>query len=666
MEEWEIRYEEDLQTLTHSGTTVFTEKQKLKNIELRDAVRDLLPIDDDHKVSDCDLLYRFLIGKKWNCEVARESLREYVKFRKEERINGILAELPHPQIAPILAVIYGVDKEGHPVIWMSPEHATLMSVLKSFDKKVLLRAQIQTMERSRFLARARGVDRCTYVIDFKKITFSSVNSTTLGFLKSMNKMLQDLYPEIISHIFIFNAGWVIVKAWKLLLPFVDSRVQEKVKFFNVSPSPESLRELVEPEEILPVFGGTGSIDVMGGLVKAEETRLRAALLTDSSPETNAAASPLGRIPTPQESPRSRRIASSEGNFGAPTETFLADVLVIHEPAQRSPSVPTSGALNATTSSGEEYAGFASDASFCSCRSTLEESERERKAETANSPPGSPTVRLELRPTVEAGTLVGYSEDRCIGMFSRGRVYCEVDWPTSNSPRAVPKSESNAALVVEDSPKMLSLKLAPLESALPTQGWVFGGELLRESKHPIHSYVIICDAMRNARFVLKKSILRRQLTIFRIVGNSSVMTSPTQKHSVKGKHLKVAVVVPTRSNAPDDGRWMILSKNSSGEKLSKWFLPKRFMNSSNKPTVGDPWSRETAEFVGGSPTSSHEISSEKNGSCGSSGVIGFFEKDIAFFQGPLASNSLPISFLMLVSIRLMWDKMRNIEEYSSNT
>lgn len=39
---------------------------------------------------------------------------------------------------------------------------------------------------------------------------------------------------------IYNSGWAVTAAWKIVKPFVDERVQKKIRFFNAPPIRQSL------------------------------------------------------------------------------------------------------------------------------------------------------------------------------------------------------------------------------------------------------------------------------------------------------------------------------------------------------------------------------------------------------------------------------------------
>ena len=55
----------------------------------------VMPLDDVHKVSDEDELYRYLFGRVWNEAEAVKGLEEYAAWRKEvDANNAIFAEFP--------------------------------------------------------------------------------------------------------------------------------------------------------------------------------------------------------------------------------------------------------------------------------------------------------------------------------------------------------------------------------------------------------------------------------------------------------------------------------------------------------------------------------------------------------------------------------------------
>jgi hypothetical protein len=281
--EWEAQYEKDFAAQKSSGPVVFTEEQRRKNKEVLGRVSDLLPFEDIYKVNDCDLIYRFLIGKHWNVNTTEKGLREYIQLRKKDHLDGLLGEQLHPTIGSVLCPcysngvpcpIYGLDKDGLPILWLSPDASKVIAAMKQFTEKQLLRGQMRAIELGRFVCKARGVDRCTYVIDLGGITMSSVNKATLGFLKGVMNMLQIAYPEIMRRLLVFNTGWAVSAAWKVLRPLVDVRVQDKIKFESGAPTLAALQPYMAADQVHPAFGGTGKENVLDPLIESEVLRVR--------------------------------------------------------------------------------------------------------------------------------------------------------------------------------------------------------------------------------------------------------------------------------------------------------------------------------------------------------------------------------------------------------
>lgn len=102
-----LRYQQDLDA---KGSLPFTpdptdeQKKKSKdsnngnapvypeNLTIRDPrqLKQILPIPDIHKLSDCDLIYRFLIGRRMDVGLATSDILHYIGFREKYNLNTIL------------------------------------------------------------------------------------------------------------------------------------------------------------------------------------------------------------------------------------------------------------------------------------------------------------------------------------------------------------------------------------------------------------------------------------------------------------------------------------------------------------------------------------------------------------------------------------------------
>lgn len=267
------QYDEDFARITGSGIHTFSDENKKKNRELQRKLLDVMPFKDLNKTNDCDLVYRFLIARHWNIELAEKSIREYLIWRRDENIDHVMWESVDPQIEETVAKFFGVDKERYPILWDAPNPKLVAQVLKTQSRESMLRAHYKMMESARYLTRSNHVDRITYVLDLSQVTMSSVNTDSLGILKEMSKKDQAYYPEVMRRMLICNGGWVVTAAWKVIRPLLDERVQKKIQFLKEAPSIKTLQEFIEAEHVKHSYGGCGQgLSPVTGVTLEEQFR----------------------------------------------------------------------------------------------------------------------------------------------------------------------------------------------------------------------------------------------------------------------------------------------------------------------------------------------------------------------------------------------------------
>lgn len=641
--DWKAQYERDFNAQKSSGPIIFSEAERRKNRELFSRLRDILPFDDAYKVSDCDLMYRFLIGKHWNVASTEKGMREYARLRKSDGLNNIIGERLHPAICSALSPmykdepcpIYGLDKEGLPVLWLSPDPDKFMAAMKEFTSEQLLRFQLRSMEMSRHVCLQRRVDRCTYVIDLGGITLSSVNKATLAFLKGVMNLLQVAYPEIMRRLLIFNTGWAVSAAWKVLRPLVDVRVQDKIKFESGPPTLAALQQYIEADQVHPSFGGTGSVNVLGPIIDAEVSRIRGDVEGRVSPEPAAAAAAsvvhrpslelrqntsflsrdaLTLYSVESTTPLSTASPSPSCNpsLAAGGHAEERERVVIGMPSAVTAwlvkTSTTSGPLNvldvslSVASSSGEYACCkeepsptppADDATKCFYSGVASPSSRDLSAgDTAASSRESVPIHATkaIEPTAQQqtelpiiaisltygadGSISGYCGRQWVGCFQQGLLYTSTTDDDGSAfpgrfPSLLPSSQSSVAGVC-----------AGRSVGVPT------GEFLNEAGHPLHNFLIVCDAQRRARFLVRESRLRKRLTIYNVVGDADVHTEKNNRHYVEGERAKLGVVVP-HSNATSCGGkedWMLYGEDVTRRSSRNPTLPLQQLFSKTKRAV----------------------------------------------------------------------------------
>ncbi|KAG5490231.1 hypothetical protein JKF63_00350 [Porcisia hertigi] len=599
---WEAQYERDFDAQKSSGPIVFTATQREKNRELFMRLRDLLPFKDVYKVSDCDLMYRFLIGKHWNVTAAEKGLRRYIEMRKLDHLDSIIGEQLHPTICSIHSPlhnnvpcpIYGIDKEGFPVLWLSPDANKLFAAMKMFTNDQLLRYQLRSMEMCRYVCLQRKVDRCTCVIDLGGVTMSVVNKATLSFLKSVMNLLQVAYPEIMRRLLIFNTGWAVSTAWKVLRPLVDVRVQAKINFESGPPTLGALQEHMTADQVHPSFGGTGSTNVLQLIVDAEVYSIQSGLNSQVHPESATAAASVTLGPS-MEVDQSTSLVNLETltmcsvdsaiTSGTSFETIKDHELftwgseverrkrvVVGMPGAVTAWLEKTHAANISLSpslSPDEYTGcgeapmtpindgMAKCAGPGSSRELVPTYSAADVRPAAQPKVGLPMLTISLTYLAD-GSIVGYCGPHWVGCFRYGLLYA----PAMNDDESVSRRFP---------PPLSTSQQFPVDDGCPKCGMgVRAGELLSEAGHMIHDHLIVCNAHRRARYLLRKSRLRTRLTIYNVVGDAAIHTEKSKRHYLEGQRTRLGVVVPHPDTASCGRKedWVLY-----GEGVTKRLWPK---------------------------------------------------------------------------------------------
>ena len=202
-------YHLDLELQTFSGPHEITDERRALNLKTFDLLRchhnpndgrsTVLPFADIHKKSDCDLIYRFLIAKKWNVGDTIKGLLEYDVWRREHRLNEILWEKFPTDIVTVISKQYkAFDRLGHPVFFDKINPALLPNLLAKYSQEQLLRVHFRMMEEGRRLCKEYRSDRVTCLLDMSLLSLSLVaNKAGIAYLREMARIDQLMYPSIV-------------------------------------------------------------------------------------------------------------------------------------------------------------------------------------------------------------------------------------------------------------------------------------------------------------------------------------------------------------------------------------------------------------------------------------------------------------------------------------
>jgi hypothetical protein len=254
-------YEASLSRIHTSGPHDLDDDKRALNRAVYEEIRDILPIDDIHKVSDADLIYRFLIAYRWHPQKSADAIRDYVEWRSAMNLNTVLWEEFPDEVNAISPRFHGVDRFGNPVFYDRPSPAVIGRLLAHVPRETLLRTHFAMMERGRRLCKAIGADRVTCIVDLANLNMSIVtNPSAVGLLKEFSHLDQKFYPENMRTMILQNAGWTFSTLYKVIRPLLDVRVQKKIQIVRTGDAMVTdMEPWVDMSQVLEEFGGSSSI-----------------------------------------------------------------------------------------------------------------------------------------------------------------------------------------------------------------------------------------------------------------------------------------------------------------------------------------------------------------------------------------------------------------------
>ena len=216
----------------------------------------VMPLDDVHKVSDEDELYRYLFGRVWNEAEAVKGLEEYAAWRKEvDANNAIFAEFPD-SVKEVVCGYCGVDREGRPIYYDQPDPKLLSKLVAEVPREQLIRFHVATGELGRKKQRDSGKDRMTVICDIRNMGISIfANRSAKSLMTEFAHIDQRRYPENMYKMLVVNAPTGFSLIYRLVRPLLEERVQKKI---SVLGSLKELQEWVADDQLPPALGGSSA------------------------------------------------------------------------------------------------------------------------------------------------------------------------------------------------------------------------------------------------------------------------------------------------------------------------------------------------------------------------------------------------------------------------
>ncbi|KAL6012144.1 hypothetical protein ACLOJK_002622 [Asimina triloba] len=218
----------------------------------------LLP-SKNHEGTDVVLL-KFLRARDFKVLDAFEMLRRTLIWRKESRIDGILAENVGSYLDKV-AYMNGTDKEGHPVCYniygVFKYKETYSKAFGSEEKcDEFLRWRVQLMEKGiqELNFRPGGVSTMVQVSDLKHSPGPDMKELRAT-LKQVLSVLQDNYPEFVAKNIFINVPFRSYVYNAMFSRLLTQRAKSKCIFARPSKVQETLLKYIEVENLPAKYGG---------------------------------------------------------------------------------------------------------------------------------------------------------------------------------------------------------------------------------------------------------------------------------------------------------------------------------------------------------------------------------------------------------------------------
>eukprot|EP01063_Lacrimia_lanifica_P009523 TRINITY_DN16502_c0_g1_i1.p1 TRINITY_DN16502_c0_g1~~TRINITY_DN16502_c0_g1_i1.p1 ORF type:complete len:333 (+),score=126.65 TRINITY_DN16502_c0_g1_i1:51-1001(+) len=242
---------------------------QLKDLQALRAELAGMEFHDRFRLTDEDLVLRFFIAAKFDGKKAAEMIQANMAWRVGDGIEGVFewaVEHVPPKVVRNTHTdgyigFYGFDREGHPVWWEKVNEAGIKEYLAALPEATCLKWHTYCMERIRQHCQHLGTDRVTMVVDAADMSCSGV---AFGAISAMLKMQsaqdQAMFPELLFKLIIINAPFGSSSVYRVIRPFLDVRVQEKIFVDGKRYTNDPLDKYIAPDNVPAAFGGTVAVD----------------------------------------------------------------------------------------------------------------------------------------------------------------------------------------------------------------------------------------------------------------------------------------------------------------------------------------------------------------------------------------------------------------------
>lgn len=207
-------------------------------------------------------MLRCLRGGQWKLEtndVAQSELSRFMLDPPVWRIKNQIDLINPSQFARHLTPNWAYfteafDKLGRPIMWMKfPKDAPP-------DWMSLAWGKLYQHCKACRIGEERGTHRITWIIDVEHCGITKMPEKNMR--AQVSKLFTKYFIERMAMTYIVNAAFSFRALWAIGSMFMDKRTTAKTKFLSPSATAkaESYTELIEPDQLMEIYGGTNTFE----------------------------------------------------------------------------------------------------------------------------------------------------------------------------------------------------------------------------------------------------------------------------------------------------------------------------------------------------------------------------------------------------------------------
>jgi hypothetical protein len=216
-----------------------------------------------------EYLLRFLKAREMNVDKASEMFITSMNWRRDNNVDQILQTFPtSPYFKTLMnywpSTYLGELVSGYKVFYERLGDVEVKNLLRAIPLDALVSYHIYILE-SQERERRRQIKARGYSLPFINIQdcdglgMKHAYTPGIEFLRSLTKIDEANYPEMVHQIFFINTPSVFNVLYKLVAPFVPQTTIDKVRL-----NKDELLSLLPPERVPPHLGGKATVSIKAG------------------------------------------------------------------------------------------------------------------------------------------------------------------------------------------------------------------------------------------------------------------------------------------------------------------------------------------------------------------------------------------------------------------